>query len=382
MKKILILHTQYQVQGGEDIAVENEVNFLSESYDIERVTFSNKIENYFSQTISFVRNNNSESIETLNNRLDSFKPDTVYIHNTWFKASLGIFNLLKDKQIKPLLKLHNFRYDCTKSHRLSVHLNNNNPCKACGLTAKSSNLYNKYYEDSYSKSFFINKYGKKYFKILNNYDLNLIVLTNFHKQYIKEVNLIDQKISVIPNVIDITDVKKEKNKKRYMIYAGRISKEKGVEELITSFINCNFSDVNLKIVGSGPLLEYLKNTYKNEKIQFMNSLPNNEVLRLINNSIAVVTATKLHEGQPTLLCEASAMGIPSIFPKSGGISEFFPKDYLFSFNQFDYKDLEKKLNLVINSNNLEKIGTENKKYINKYLNKKSLLSKFEELINE
>ena len=41
-----------------------------------------------------------------------------------------------------------------------------------------------------------------------------------------------------------------------------------------------------------------------------------------------------------------------------------------------------KLNLVINSNNLEKIGTENKKYINKYLNKKSLLSKFEELINE
>ena len=65
MKKILILHTQYQVQGGEDIAVENEVNFLSESYDIERVTFSNKIENYFSQTISFVRNNNSESIENL-----------------------------------------------------------------------------------------------------------------------------------------------------------------------------------------------------------------------------------------------------------------------------------------------------------------------------
>ena len=104
MKKILVIHTQYQIQGGEDIAVENEVKFLQNNYDIERVTFSNKIENYFSQTISFVRNNNSESIETLNNRLDSFKPDTVYIHNTWFKASLGIFNLLKDKQIKPLLK--------------------------------------------------------------------------------------------------------------------------------------------------------------------------------------------------------------------------------------------------------------------------------------
>ena len=48
----------------------------------------------------------------------------------------------------------------------------------------------------------------------------------------------------------------------------------------------------------------------------------------------------------------------------------------------DLREAAKKLNIVINSNNLEKIGTENKKYINKYLNKKSLLSKFEELINE
>ena len=63
MKKILILHTQYQVQGGEDIAVENEVNFLSEYYDIERLTFSNKIDNYFHEAFSFVRNNNFESVK-------------------------------------------------------------------------------------------------------------------------------------------------------------------------------------------------------------------------------------------------------------------------------------------------------------------------------
>ncbi len=382
MKKILVLHTQYQIQGGEDIAVENEMNFLRENYDIERLIFSNKVENYFTQTVNFLGNNNTHSVETLNNSLENFKPDAVYIHNTWFKASLGVFNLLRDKKIKPLLKLHNYRYDCTKSHFLSAHLNNNNPCKACGLTRNNERLYNKYYENSYAKSFFINKYGKKYFKILENYDLNLIVLTKFHKKYLKEVNSINQKITVIPNVIDIANTKKEKSKNRYIVYAGRISKEKGVEELITSFINCNFSDVSLKIVGEGPLLEYLKKTYINEKVEFVNSLPNNEVLNLINNSIAVVTATKLYEGQPTLLCEASAMGVPSIFPKSGGISEFFPKDYSLSFNQFEYKDLEKKLNLIVNLNNLEEIGKENKKYINNYLDKKNILNKFEELINE
>ena len=355
MKKILVIHTQYQIQGGEDIAVENEVKFLQNNFDIERLTFSNKIDSYFSQAFSFFRNNNYQSVNALDESLNRFNPDAVYIHNTWFKASLGIFNLLRDRQIKPLLKLHNYRYDCTNSHLLSVHLNNNNPCKAC---------------------------GKKYFNILKNYDLNLIVLTNFHKQYLKNVNFIDKEISVIPNIIDIPDITKDLNKSQYLLYAGRISKEKGVEDLIKSFINCNFREVNLKIIGDGPLLKQLKNTYSNKNIEFLNSLPNNKVLSLINDATAVVTATKLHEGQPTLLCEASAMGIPSIYPKTGGISEFFPNDYKFSFKQFDYKDLEEKIKLIISSKNLEEVGAENKKYINMYLDKKILLEKFENLINE
>ena len=48
-------------------------------------------------------------------------------------------------------------------------------------------------------------------------------------------------------------------------------------------------------------------------------------MKMINESKAVVTATKLYEGQPTLLCEASVSSVPSIFPDYGGISEFFPK---------------------------------------------------------
>ena len=34
---------------------------------------------------------------------------------------------------------------------------------------------------------------------------------------------------------------------------------------------------------------------------------------LINESRAVVSGTHLYEGQPTLFCEASSSGIPSIF---------------------------------------------------------------------
>ena len=261
------------------------------------------------------------------------------------------------------------------------HLKNNNPCKACGLEVGNNRVFNKYFEDSYLKSFFVNSYGKKYFNVLQNYNLDLIVLTNFHRAYLKDVNKIDRDISVIPNIIEPQEIDKVTSNRPYLIYAGRISKEKGVEELIKSFIDCNFENLTLKIVGDGPLMDYLKIKYNRNNIQFSRFIPNKEVLTLINNALAVVTATKLYEGQPTLLCEASAMGIPSIFPKTGGISEFFPENYPLSFDQFNYESLKEKLKLILTIKNLNQIGIANKQFINNYLENTKLLNKFERLIN-
>ena len=50
----------------------------------------------------------------------------------------------------------------------------------------------------------------------------------------------------------------------------------------------------------------------------------------------------MFEGQPRLLFEAASFGVPSIYPSFGGMDEYFPDDYEFSFEQFNYLDLEKK----------------------------------------
>ena len=54
MKKILVIHTNYQSLGGEDVAVDNEVELLKENYEVETLYFSNNINQYFSQFISFI----------------------------------------------------------------------------------------------------------------------------------------------------------------------------------------------------------------------------------------------------------------------------------------------------------------------------------------
>jgi len=381
MKKILFVHTTYRNIGGEDIAVNNEINFLKKYYDVEVIKFSNsKIS--FSDIYSFFTNSNIKSNRKLQAKINNFNPDFAYIHNTWFKGSLGLFSILRKNNIEIILKIHNFRYDCTRTFFTSKHLKDKEFCNACGLKKNNVGVFNKYFQNSYIKSIVVNNYGIKYFKILKRGNFKIIVLTNFHKKYLTEIGIKNDRVFVFPNYLDLFDEDASAVKEDFIVYAGRVSEEKGIEELITSFIKCDFKNTKLIIIGDGPILNYLRNKFSTESIEFKGELKNSEVKQLINKSKAVVTATKLFEGQPTLLCEASSLGVSSIYPRTGGISEFFPIEDIFSFEQFNYSELVEKLKLTKDVKALENTGNKNKKFIEKKLNKKNLLKQYEKILDE
>jgi glycosyltransferase involved in cell wall biosynthesis len=281
-------------------------------------------------------NSNTDSDKQVKKILKEFSPDIAYVHNTWFKGSLGIFRILKESNISTVLKLHNFRYYCTKSYTTKNHLINNHPCQACGLNKNQLGLFNKYFQNSWLQSLIVNRYGKKYFKIIKEQNITILVLTKFHKKFLIELGIENQRIKVLPNYISVPEKKGDRIVEDFLVYAGRISPEKGVEELINAFNNIENNKSVLKIIGVGPSYEDFKKKYASEKIIFLGQIPNLEVIDSISKSKGVVTATKLFEGQPTLLCEASSLGVPSVFPKTGGISEFYPPNYSFSFEQFNY----------------------------------------------
>ena len=380
--KILIVHNKYSQLGGEDVAVDNEIELLSDYFNVETIFFKNEIKSYLSQFVYFIRNNNKTSVSELEKKIKEFQPDIAYVHNTWFKASLAIFNVLRKHNIKTLVKLHNFRYDCTRFFLKHNHLKTDHTCPKCGMINKRSSFFNKYFKESFLKSVFMIIYGKKYFKILNQYELKILVLTNFHKKYLTSLGIQSSKIYVSRNPIKMNNKKLDNSKKNYFVYSGRISEEKGVNELINAFLDSNIKDFGLKIVGDGPDLKKLKNKYSKNNIEFLGLIPNKESLKIIENSIAVITATKLYEGQPMLLCEASSLGVPSIFPNFGGISEFFPENNQLAFEQFNYVDLLKKINMFCDSDFINKAGVENKNYIEDKLNSKNLVEQFKSIINE
>ena len=114
----------------------------------------------------------------------------------------------------------------------------------------------------------------------------------------------------------------------------------------------------------------------------MGQIPNEEVVELIKKSRAVVTATRMYEGQPKFLCEASIYGIPAIFPSFGGMIEFYQNDYQLKFEQYNYSDLIDKFNLLENKQILKKTSDDVSNFIAQKLSEKSLNNKFKEIIKK
>ena len=382
MKKLLLIHNNYRETGGEDIAVQNELSILKKYFIVETVVFSNQVSNYFGKILLFFSSKSKSSENKLRDVVTEFEPDVAYVHNTWFNASLSVFDILKEENIKTILKLHNFRYFCTRTFFHKRHIKDNEVCFACGQKKNKLRFFNKYYRNSYLKSLMVIFYGKRYFKVLQDDDLKLLVLTQFHKNFLQNLGVNKEKITVLPNLINLNLESVYSSESNYIVYAGRISEEKGIDELIRAFLDANLSNLTLKIIGNGPSINDLKKKYIGKPVDFINEISNADVLDIISKSKGVVTATKLYEGQPTLLCEASTLGVPSFFPESGGISEFFPKDYDLSYKQFDYVDLQNKLKMLNNLEALTNQGKKNKDFVSNYLDEQILVEKFKEVIDE
>ena len=383
-KKILVIHTRYQNFGGEDIAVENEVKLLEKRYIVKSVYFSNKVTR-IGQLFSIVLGKSNRSKKIIQKEIDNFKPDYAIVHNSWFDGSLSIFHTLRQNNIKTYLKIHNYRNICASSFLVKNHLDKNSLiCQGCGFEKKNFQLFNKYYIDSYLKSFFVIRFTKKLVYTIKNLDISILVLSDFQKEKIKKLGVNPKKINVFENYLVPINVEEAVFEKPFLLYAGRISKDKGIKELIETYSKCNLKNVDLKIIGNGPLLKKMRDLNNLKGVEFVGEVSNQKVKEYIKSSLGVITCTKTFEGQPTFLCEATMLSKLSIFPKTGAISDFFVDDYDFSFCQYDYEELQYKITKLVNlSNTLDKkklLEEQNHKYLVNKLDSNKLLNKLNQIL--
>ena len=153
----------------------------------------------------------------------------------------------------------------------------------------------------------------------------MIALNQFQKNFLLSNGFSEKNIYIQFNFLKQVSIAQIKTESKFIFYAGRLSKEKGINFLLEVFNTLKDIDYKLLIAGDGPLFKELIFKYRtNSNIEFLGPLTNDKVLSYMKNALAVINPTHLTEGQPTVLSEASMMGKVSIFPKSK-YRRVFPK---------------------------------------------------------
>ncbi|MFW5703288.1 MAG: glycosyltransferase [Patescibacteria group bacterium] len=152
-----------------------------------------------------------------------------------------------------------------------------------------------------------------------------IALSNFLGRKLTEQGFPPKRIHVIPNIAqEFHSLKNEKRRPYQIIFAGRLTEEKGVLDAIQAVQLLPELPITLLIVGDGPELPKLREyvTQHNlSRIIFLGKKPNTEVLQLYAESKLIIAPSVWPEPFGRFIQESFATLTPCIATRSGGISE-------------------------------------------------------------
>ncbi len=233
----------------------------------------------------------------------------------------------------------------------------------------------------YSKS--VEKlHGPLVSRLSNIYEKASVRIVNYvtvvSKTAYKHYRLYTDKVTYIPNAInlDIIPLKGDKIYEKQAIYVGRISREKGVDILVKAFTK--LKDIDLLIVGDGPLLPYLRKQFGHYKnIHFLGKVEREKALRLIKGADVFILPSR-YEGLSTALLEAMACGTPVIASRVGGNTELIEDGVTgLLVSPGDEKELIKDIIFLVNNRKIaQSLADKAKEKVVRYYNWEKVFRKY------
>ena len=187
----------------------------------------------------------------------------------------------------------------------------------------------------------------------------------------------------IPNAIDISSLSSDKDKRyqNQIIFAGRLSKEKGIKTLIEICKNLP-NNIHLIIVGDGPEAENIKKIETEyENIHYLGSKNHLQTISLINGSDVLIQPS-LSEGISSTILESMACKTAVIASNIGGNIELIQdQESGFLVESVNHEMFCKKIIELISDGHLrEKFTTRSYDIVKKY-DWKNVGSQYFELYN-
>jgi glycosyltransferase involved in cell wall biosynthesis len=350
-ERVLFEEMRLLKQAGHEVAVYSRANSKNEAseyqelfppeIETERVAFNAKALSTVREIIYSV-----DARTGLRKVIERFKPDIAHAHNIYGRLSLSVLDELKARGVPTVMTLHDYKLICPSY----LMLNHGKVCEKCKANRFYHAVATKCHKDSYLASMV---YGFETWMgvFLKKHDQvsYFISPSLFLRNKVMEFGWDGDRVVHVRNFIDGSSVGFCDEPGRYLLYMGRLSREKGVRTLLAAMKGLS-SATSLKIAGDGPERGELEDLARREDldVEFAGHLAGSELASAVSGAMALIVPSECYENAPLSVLEAFAFGRPVIGARIGGIPEMIEDGtdgYL--FEPGNASDLRKKIEQLL-----------------------------------
>lgn len=255
---------------------------------------------------------NPWSARAIRDVMREFRPDLVHVHNTFPLLSPSIFYAVGARAAR-VLTLHNYRLFCPAA----IPMRGGRICTEC-LDQHSTlpALRHGCYRGSRLATFPL-ALNVALHRLLGTWVHQVdafIALSEFQKERMVEAGLPADRVYVKPNFFEGNPQPVPwLSRHDVVVFAGRLSEEKGVEHLVNAWLAWGEQAPELRILGDGPLRARLLDIAQGRsaaRIHFLGQVSAAEATQHIARARLLVLPSIWFEGFPMVVREAFAFGTP------------------------------------------------------------------------
>lgn len=301
---------------------------------------------------AFVRGTYSRAAysETLT-LLERHEPDVVHVHNLYPLLSPSVLVACREAGVRTVMTVHNYRHTCPTSH----HYRRGAVCEKC-VGGHEWQCIARNCRDNLPESF---AYGlralvaRKLRLFHDNIDV-LIVGTRFAAQRLATAGFDPDRIVVIPS-LGVPVAAQPQSTGRYVAYAGRMTREKGVATLLEAARR--LPEVDFRLAGDGPMYDKLVSKSP-PNVRLLGFLDHATMVTFYSGAVCLAVPSEWFEMRPLVICEAMAHGVPVVASRIGGLGELVLDGVTgLLFEPGDADELSDRIRALVNDNDLRsKLG--------------------------
>lgn len=249
------------------------------------------------------------------------KINTAHLHIYYGKLTASILKPLCEANIPIVQTLHEYKLVCP-TYKL---YRNGNVCHECRNNNFYNALVNKCNRNSFSRSLLSTV--ESYVSLLCGSQSKIehfITVSDYQRNEILKMGFAPHNVTTIHNFIDDSGFEPSHKNPEYILYFGRIEKEKGIDVIIDAARILCTKNIKFILAGEGSYLNRARSIVNElglSNIEFLGYKNKNEIIELINGSFTVIAPSLWYETFGLVLLEAFSCAKPVIASNIGGMTE-------------------------------------------------------------